>query len=121
MIGEGMTPSPNPLPQGGEGLFLLSPLPVGEGWVRALFFLSTRVPREGGDPETSRTGRWLALIWIPAFAGDAAERVGSILVLRQAQDEDELQSANPSFFLMLGLSKHEEVSNPPMVRSWESL
>ena len=37
MIGEWMTPSPNPLPQGGEGLFLLSPLPVGEGWVRALF------------------------------------------------------------------------------------
>ncbi len=32
-----MTPSPNPLPQGGEGFFFLSPLPVGEGWVRALF------------------------------------------------------------------------------------
>jgi hypothetical protein len=32
-----MTPSPNPLPQGGEGFIILSPLPVGEGWVRALF------------------------------------------------------------------------------------
>ena len=31
------TPSPNPLPQGGEDLSVLSPLPVGEGWVRALF------------------------------------------------------------------------------------
>ena len=110
MIGEWMTPSPNPLPQGGEGLFLLSPLPVGEGWVRALFvFLPlTRVPREGGDPENSRTGRLLALIWTPAFAGDAVDKVGNILVLQQAQDEDELQSAAPSFFLMLSLSKHEE-------------
>ena len=26
-----MTPSPNPLPQGGEGFIFLSPLPVGEG------------------------------------------------------------------------------------------
>jgi hypothetical protein len=36
MLGEWMTPSPNPLPQGGEGFTGLSPLPVGEGWVRAL-------------------------------------------------------------------------------------
>ena len=121
MIGEGLPPSPNPLPQGGEDLFLLNPLPVGEGWVRALFFLSARVPREGGDLETSRTGRGLALVRTPAFAGDAVDRVGNILVLRQAQDEDRLQSADPSFFLMLSLSKHEEVSNPPMARTWESL
>jgi len=32
-----MTPSPHPLPQGGEGFIVLSPLPMGEGWVRALF------------------------------------------------------------------------------------
>ena len=35
-----------------------------------------RVPREGGDPEVSRTERQLALIWIPAFAGNSAERKG---------------------------------------------
>jgi len=33
----GSIPSPNPLPQGGEGFVFLSPLPEGEGWVRALF------------------------------------------------------------------------------------
>jgi hypothetical protein len=32
-----VSPSPNPLPQGGEGLSVLSPRPEGEGWVRALF------------------------------------------------------------------------------------
>ena len=38
MVGSGWnTPSPNPLPQGGEGFFFLSPLPEGEGWVRASF------------------------------------------------------------------------------------
>jgi|GEM_PF-2446456 len=39
-----MTPSPNPLPQGGEGLNILSPLPVGEGWVRALFVFLNKNP-----------------------------------------------------------------------------
>ena len=41
-------PSP---PQGGKGLIGSSPLPVGEGWVRALFSSHPRVPREGGDPD----------------------------------------------------------------------
>ena len=38
----------------------------------------------------------------------------NILVLRQAQDEDE-KSAGPSLFLMLSLSKHEEAATgcPP--------
>ena len=45
------TPSPHPLPQGGEGLSVLSPLPEGEGWVRALFSYLFRFPREGGDPD----------------------------------------------------------------------
>ena len=36
----------------------------------------SHVPREGGDPEASRTDRWLALIWIPAFAGNVVEREG---------------------------------------------
>ena len=32
------TPSPNPLPKGARALsFCLSPLPEGEGWLRALF------------------------------------------------------------------------------------
>ena len=30
-----------------------------------------RVPREGGDPEASRTVRRLALIWVPACAGNS--------------------------------------------------
>jgi hypothetical protein len=34
--------------------------------------------------------------------------VDTILVLRQAQDEDELNSDALSVFLMLSLSKHEE-------------
>ena len=34
----------------------------------------TRVPREGGGPEPLGSARWLALIWIPAFAGNAAVR-----------------------------------------------
>ena len=54
-------------------------------------FPESHVPREGGDPEAFRTDRWLALIWIPAFAGNAAEREGTILVLRQAQDEDDCE------------------------------
>ena len=33
----------------------------------------------------------------------------SILILRQAQDEDDWKSAGLSLFLMLSLSKHEEV------------
>jgi hypothetical protein len=37
-----MTPSPHPLPlEGGEGFSQFSPLPVGEGWVRALFSFFT--------------------------------------------------------------------------------
>ncbi len=43
-------PSPNPLPlKGREGLFFLSPLPEGEGWVRALFFIFVLVPRLRGE------------------------------------------------------------------------
>jgi hypothetical protein len=41
----------------------------------------SRVPRAGGDPEASRTDRWLALIWIPAFAGKVVERVWDMLIL----------------------------------------
>ncbi len=32
-----MSPSPNPPPPWGRGLEPISPLPEGEGWVRALF------------------------------------------------------------------------------------
>ncbi len=48
-----MTPSPNPLPLKGARAysFFLSPLPVGEGWVRAFLVSLSRVPREGGDPD----------------------------------------------------------------------
>ena len=49
-MGADGTPSPRPLPQGGEGFALLSPFSEGEGGVRALF-PSFRVPRAGGDPE----------------------------------------------------------------------
>ena len=51
-------------------------------------------------------------IWISAFAGKAGGRQENILVLRQAQDEDEWEIPNPSPFLMLSLSKHEEVALP---------
>jgi hypothetical protein len=51
---------------------------------------------------------WESIIWIPAFAGNAVERQEKILVLRQAQDEDEFEIPKPSVFLMLSLSKHEE-------------
>ncbi len=46
----GASPSPNPLPQGGEGFLILSPLPEGEGWVRALFYRLTppQQPRYSG-------------------------------------------------------------------------
>ena len=40
-------------------------------------FPESHVPREGGDPEAFRTDRWLALIWIPAFAGNAGEWGGA--------------------------------------------
>ncbi len=44
-------PHPTLSPKGARAFpFFLSPLPVGEGWVRALF-PSLRVPREGGDPD----------------------------------------------------------------------
>jgi len=46
-----------------------------------------RVPREGGDPEVCRTERQLALIWIPAFAGNAGEIGEHIRVLGEARDE----------------------------------
>jgi hypothetical protein len=42
----------------------------------------SRVPREGGDPEVSRTDRPLALIWIPAFAGKTVEGVWKMLILQ---------------------------------------
>jgi hypothetical protein len=51
-----------------------------------------RFPREGGDPE-------------PFTSPD---RLWRILVLRQAQDEDEFESAGTSLFLMLSLSKHKQ-------------
>ena len=56
---------------------------------------TSHVPRAGGDPEASRTDRWLALIWIPAFAGNAGER-------------GETTPSKLSIFLILSLSKHEE-------------
>ena len=74
--------------------------------MRALFSSHTHFPRAGGDPEVSRTVRWLALIWIPAFAGNTAESVGNMLVFRQAQDEDEWN--------------YQELHRP-MARGWESL
>jgi hypothetical protein len=40
------------------------------------------------------------------------ERQENILVLRQAQDEDEWEIPNLSLFLMLSLSKHEEAAPP---------
>ncbi|MEY4250039.1 MAG: hypothetical protein RJA87_1672 [Pseudomonadota bacterium] len=43
------TPSPDPLPlKGREGLFFLSPLPEGKGWVRALFLFSFWFPACAG-------------------------------------------------------------------------
>ncbi len=33
-----------------------------------------RLPREGGDPDLSSSSRWLAHVWIPAFAGKAEKR-----------------------------------------------
>ncbi len=63
-----------------------------------IFFF--RFPREGGDPDT----------YTPP------DRSGCILVLRQAQDEDEFTSANLSVFLMLSLSKHEEAPTPERSR-----
>jgi hypothetical protein len=45
--------------------------------------------------------------WILAFAGNRTESEWGILVLRQAQDEDELESADLPLFLMLSLSKHK--------------
>ena len=44
-------PLTQPSPPRGRGLERISPLPVGEGWVRALFSSHPRVPREGGDPD----------------------------------------------------------------------
>jgi hypothetical protein len=38
------SPSPNPLPQGGRGFIGSSPLPEGEGWVRALFVFLKQDP-----------------------------------------------------------------------------
>ena len=61
----GTSPSPNPLPQGGEGFSDLSPLPVGEGWVRALFFF--RLPAKAFI--RLATSRRCERVWIPAFAG----------------------------------------------------
>ena len=55
-----------------------------------------RFPREGGDPD-------------PCTPPD---RSWCILVLRQAQDEDEFTSAILSIFLMLSASKHEEAAHP---------
>ena len=40
---------------------------------------------------------------------------GGILVLRRAQDEDECNSTEPSVFLMLSLSKHEEEALEPYI------
>ncbi|MCX8499561.1 MAG: hypothetical protein ORN25_09345, partial [Caulobacteraceae bacterium] len=65
-----------------------SPLPVGEGWVRALLWAQhprpieghrdpiplNRIPREGGGPDFRSSDRRLTLFWIPAFAGNTAVR-----------------------------------------------
>ena len=45
----------------------------------------------------------------PAQAGNAAERQEILLVLRQAQDEEDWENADLSIFLMLSLSKHVDV------------
>ena len=45
-------PSPNPLPLKGARAFFLSPLPVGEGWVRALF--PSAFPAKAGTQTLSR-------------------------------------------------------------------
>jgi hypothetical protein len=92
------------LPQGGEGLNTLSPLPVGEGWVRAcLAFLKKEpptlaapvIPPEGAVARRAEGGIVVFSSvfpakagtqtlthrgekrpgWIPAFAGNTAERV----------------------------------------------
>ncbi len=74
---------------------------------------TSRVPREGGEPEVSRTDRGLALIWIPAFAGNAGER-GGLLVLRQAQDEEECW-VRALLFLIRALNR-EPASSPASPR-----
>ena len=111
----GCTPSPHPLPQGGEGFAVLSPLPEGEGRVRALFPYRviasaakqpSRLPRTHPDVPLgcfgamrlamtrgtsipspvfpaqagtqTLTHRLESMIWIPAFAGNAAQSVGML-------------------------------------------
>ena len=44
------TPSPNPLPQGGEGFSPLNPLPVGEGRVRAFLVSLKKKPLRRPKP-----------------------------------------------------------------------
>ncbi|MEY4248735.1 MAG: hypothetical protein RJA87_368 [Pseudomonadota bacterium] len=66
-----LSPSPNPLPQGGEGFFCLSPLPVGEGLSEGLSPLNPAFPAQAGIQNL--TYRLELTIWTPAFAGDAVE------------------------------------------------
>jgi hypothetical protein len=112
--GGDVTPSLRPSPpQEGEGLSVLSPLPEGEGWVRALFvFFKTPLPPLGGYfpqrrkileceifplGEVARRaegGLVFSLFRFPREGGDPdlctpPDRSGHILVLRRAQDEDE--------------------------------
>ena len=48
-------------------------------------------------------GEVTEFLWEPNW-----RKVETLLVLRQAQDEEEWNSADLSLFLMLSLSKHEE-------------
>ena len=70
-----MPPHPTLSPSRGRGLDPISPLPVGEGWVRALLvFLPSVFPAKAGI-------QWVGYrrserVWIPAFAGNAVEMKG---------------------------------------------
>ena len=53
-------------------------------------------------------GEVTEFLWEPNW-----RKVETLLVLRQAQDEEEWNSADLSLSLMLSLSKHEEASSHP--------
>jgi hypothetical protein len=72
-------PSP---PEGGEGLSPLSPLPVGEGWVRALLvFFIKKEPPTPASPVLPPKGEDFAVEDIPPFGGsDAKHQRGPCLI-----------------------------------------
>ena len=67
-----------------------------------------RFPREGGDPDPF-TPHGIDPLDPGLREERGGERGETILVLRQAQDEDEWNIADGSIFLMLSLPAHEEV------------